>query len=134
MKLVHYKHEKHFEELSKWLKFWRWEKRIIPEIFSDIGYLITSEDDKPLCVGWLYTTNSLLSSIEWVVANPYEDKVVVDTGLDFLIECLSQRAIKEGSRMVMTTLKSPALAKRLKGLGFIKSGDSLMQYVRLKWQ
>jgi len=125
--------EENFKEFTKWWEFWRWKDRVDPQILSDIGFVI-EKDGLNLCAGWLYTTNSLIASIEFIVANPFAPKEEVNISLDFLIECLSQRALKEGKRLVMTTINNPALAKRLEKLGYVESGKDLKQYMRLKWR
>lgn len=133
MKLRDYKGKEDFEEFKRWWEFWRWKDRVDPQILSDIGFVI-EKDGLNICAGWLYTTNSLIASIEFIVANPFAPKEDVDEGLDFLLECLSQRALKEGKRLVMTTINNPSLAKRLEKLGYVESGANLKQYMRLKWQ
>jgi hypothetical protein len=133
MKLRDYKGKEDFEEFKRWWEFWRWKDRVDPQILSDIGFVI-EKDGLNICAGWLYTTNSLIASIEFIVANPFAPKEDVDEGLDFLLECLSQRALKEGKRLVMTTINNPSLAKRLERLGYVESGANLKQYMRLKWQ
>lgn len=122
-----------FEELNKWLDFWRWKDRIIKEVLPDIGYLI-EKDGVNLCAGWLYTTNSLVALVEPVVSNPFAEKKDRDEGLDFLIECLGQRALKEGKRIVMTTVNNPSLIKRLERLGYTETAKGLKQFVRTEWQ
>ena len=133
MKLRDYKGKEDFEEFKRWWEFWRWKDRVDPQILSDIGFVI-EKDGLNICAGWLYTTNSLIASIEFIVANPFAPKEDVDGGLDFLLECLSQRALKEGKRLVMTTINNLSLAKRLEKLGYVESGANLKQYMRLKWQ
>ena len=133
MKLRDYKGEDDFKEFTKWWEFWRWKDRVDPQILSDIGFVI-EKDGFYLCAGWLYTTNSLIASLEFIVANPFAPREDVDKGLDFLFECLSQRALKEGKRLIMTTINSPSLAKRLEKLGYVESGANLKQFIRLKWQ
>jgi hypothetical protein len=133
LELRDYKGEEDFTEFKRWWEFWRWKDRVTQEILSDIGYVV-EKDGLPLCAGFLYTTNSLIASIEWVVSNPFAQKEDVAEGLDFLLECLCQRALKEEKRLIMTTINSPTLAKRLEKLGFVMSGENLKQYIRLKWQ
>lgn len=132
-KLRDFNGEEDFTEFKKWWEFWRWKDRVNPDILSDIGYVV-EKDGLAICAGWLYTTNSLVASIEWVVVNPYAQKEDMTEGLDFLLECLSQRALKEEKRLIMTTINSPTLAKRLEKLGFIMTGENLKQFIRLKWQ
>lgn len=132
LELRDYKGEKDFTELKRWWEFWRWKDRVDPRILSDIGYVV-EEKGIPLCVGWLYTSNSLIANLNFITANPFEDKKKVSKSLDFLIECLSQRALKEGARAIMTTVSNKNLAKRIKKLGFIDNGGNLTHFIRLKW-
>ena len=132
MKLRDYKGKEDLEQVKTWWEFWRWGDRVDPIILSDIGYVI-EKDGLDLCVGWLYTTNSLMASLNLITANPFAPKKDINEGLDFLIECLSQRALKEGSRAIMSTVSNPGLAKRLKRLGFVDNGGELTHYIRLKW-
>jgi hypothetical protein len=107
--------------------------RVTPEILSDIGYVVEKKGEA-LCAGWLYTTNSTIASIEFVVSNPFSAQTDTDIALDFLIECLSQRALKEDKRLITSTINSTILAKRLVELGFVEGSRDLKQYIRLKWQ
>lgn len=132
MILKEFKAEEHFEELANWWIFWRWYAHPQPIMFSDIGYVVEC-DGQNICAGWLYTTNSTIASIEWVVSNPYTPREVNDKCLDFLIECLSQRALKEGSKVVITSIKKEVLGKRLERLGFIKGDSDITQYSRIEW-
>jgi hypothetical protein len=136
MKLEDFNPVDHFPELKTWWAFWRWSGRvsldILPDILPDIGYVV-EKDGTNLCAGWLYTTNSTISFVEFIVSNPFAPKETVDTALDFLIECLSQRALNEGGRAITTTINSKTLAKRIGRLGFEPTGENLTQYVRVKW-
>lgn len=122
----------HFEEVSSWWKFWRWNAHPTPQILSDIGYIV-EKDGLNLCAGWLYTTNSCIASMEFLIGNPFADRETRSDALDFLIECLGQRCLKEGKISFMTNIKNPALAKRLTRLGFIAGDTELKQFIRIKW-
>ena len=121
----------HFEEVSSWWKFWRWNAHPTPQILSDIGYIV-EKDGLNLCAGWLYTTNSVLGSMEYIISNPFADKKVRSDALDFLIECLFQRNLKEGKLVFMTSIKNESLAKRLVKLGFLEGDQNIKQFIRVK--
>lgn len=132
LKLRDFNIKKDIGTVKSWWAFWRWADRVDPQILSDIGYVI-EKDGEDLCVGWLYTTNSLVANLNFITSNPHADRQEVDLALDFLIECLSQRALKEGSRLVAITVSSNALKKRIKRLGFVGNGGELTHFVRLAW-
>lgn len=121
--------DRDFDVFMTWWRKWRWGDRVSKEILPDIGYVI-EKNNIALCGGFLYTTNSLLASIEWVVSNPFADKRDTDKALDYLIECLYMKALKEGKKIVMTTIKNDAFAMRLKMLGFSQTDKGLTQYIR----
>ena len=125
--------EKDLEMVKQWWEFWRWRDRVDPQILSDIGYII-EKDGQSLCVGWLYTTNSLVANLNFITVNPHSDRKLSSEALDFLIECLCQRALKEGSRAISITISNPSLANRIKRLGFVDNGGALTHYIRLKWE
>ena len=131
--LKEFKADKHFQEVSSWWKFWRWNAHPTPEVLSDIGYII-EKDGMNLCAGWLFTTNSCIGSMEYIIGNPYADTELRGRALDFLIECLAQRNLKEGKKVFMTNIKNEALAKRLLRLGFLQGDTNIKQFVRVKWQ
>ncbi len=123
----------HFEDVATWWKFWRWNAHPTPEILSDIGYII-EKDGLNLCAGWLYTTNSNIGSMEYLIGNPFADRALRGDALDFLIECLAQRNMKEGKRILLTNIKHEALAKRILNLGFLAGDQNLKQFVKVTWQ
>jgi hypothetical protein len=132
MNLLDFNVQDHYTEVERWWEFWRWKGRVCAEALSDIGYVV-EKNGILLCAGWLYTTNSLVACLNFITANPYAQKEDVSEGLDFLIECLSQRGLKEGKRIIMSTVNNKNLAKRLGRLGFLENGNNLTHYTRLKW-
>lgn len=127
--LKDFKAEEHFEEVSTWWKFWRWTEHPTPALLSTIGYIV-EKDGLNLCAGWLYTTNSCIGSMEFLIANPFADSEIRGDALDFLIECLHQRNLKEGKALFMTNIKHEALAKRLLKLGFLAGDANLQQFLK----
>jgi hypothetical protein len=120
----------HFEELAAWWKFWRWTNHPVPGMLSDIGYVVEL-DGVNICAGWLYTTNSLIGSMEFIVSNPHVEAALRSQALDFLIEQLSKRNTKEGKRVFMTSIKNEALAKKLIKLGFTMGDSGIKQFVKV---
>jgi len=119
-------------EIKKWWEYWRWSDRVHPDILSNAGFIV-SKDNKNLCVGWLYTSNSPVANLNLITANPFEDKKLVDESLNFLIECLSRTALQMGYKIIMTTISNKAFGKRLTKLGFTNTKGTLTHYLRTSW-
>lgn len=128
-KLKTFEADQHFEEVSTWWKFWRWSQHPTPLTLSDIGYIV-EKDGVNLCAGWLFTTNSCVGSMEYIISNPFVEDNLRDEALDFLIECLYQRNKKEGKLIFMTNIKSEPLARRLIRLGFLEGDRDIRQFIR----
>ena len=122
--------EKNFEEVSAWWRFWRWTNHPVPGLLSDIGFIVEL-NGLNICAGWLYTTNSLIGSMEFVVSNPHADRDIRSKGLDFLINALFQKNLEVGKKIFMTNIKNEALAKKLLKLGFIAGDSNMQQFVKV---
>lgn len=127
--LKEFKADEHFQEVSSWWKFWRWNAHPTPQLMSDIGFIVECKGLN-LCAGWLYLTNSAYGSMEFVVSNPFADSELRSRALDFLIESIYLRNKAEGKLIFMTNIKNEALAKRLLKLGFIPGDTGLKQFLR----
>jgi hypothetical protein len=123
--------EKHFAEVSTWWKFWRWTEHPTPVILSDIGFIVEAEGVN-ICAGWLYLTNSIIGSMEFLVSNPFVDRKLRSEALDFLINSINHRSEQEGKIVFMTNINNEALAKRLLTLGFIAGDKGNQQFIRAK--
>ena len=113
--LKDFKAEEHFEEVSTWWKFWRWTNHPTPALLSTIGYIV-EKDGLILCAGWLYTTNSGMAFIEFVVKNPFAEED--NSSVLFLIEHLFQRAVAEGAVIAWSVHKNNFLATMLEQCAF----------------
>jgi len=123
--------DQHFKTVASWWKFWRWTAHPTPAVLSDIGYVV-EKDGLDLCAGWLYTTNSVIGSMEYVIGNPFANSEIRSEALDFLIECLFQRNLKEGKSVFITNIKNESLAKRLVKLGFLEGDQNIKQFIWVK--
>ena len=56
--------------LVEWWKDWSWEsptKDFLPENGS--GGLMVMDNDIPVCAGFMYTTNSAVAWVDWIISN-----------------------------------------------------------------
>ena len=66
--------EEDYEIICEWWRWWRWtpvERELLPN--NGTGGFMVHSNNVDICAGFLYTTNSNLCHIEWIVSN-YEIK------------------------------------------------------------
>ena len=111
--------------LIGWWKDWKWSpppKDMLPSIG-----VIVYDCDTPVCAGFLYTTNSKASWLEFIVSNfNYKDKEKREEAIILLISTLSEIAKLNKFEYIYTSLKSKSLIDKYEKCGFIK-GDSNCQ-------
>lgn len=111
--------------LLGWWSDWGWvapEKDMLPE--NGTGGIIIFCDDVPVCSGFLYTTNSGIAWVEFIVSNKnFTNRSVRLNALNLLINSLSNVAKTAGHKYAYTILKNQSLMNRFKDTGYIK-GDS----------
>ena len=77
--------------LVGWWKDWGWvapAKDFLPE--DGQGGLIVFDGDEPVCAGFMYTTNSKLACVDWIISSrTYRKKPTRKECLDLLIYALT---------------------------------------------
>lgn len=104
--------------LATWWKAHKWP--VIPAVtLPATGVVIYSDKDVPVCAGFLYTTDSVLGILEWVVSNPaFDEKPARSEAVDLLIEELLWRAKHRGIKAIYSFVKNERLMKRYVDAGF----------------
>lgn len=100
------------------------------DMLPDLG-LISIIDDKPVCAGFLYTSNSRTVWMEWVIADPTIDKETRNIALEQLIDNLLTLAESKGAKYVVTSVMHPKLIERLEQKGFIKTDESMQNMLKV---
>lgn len=105
--------KKDYETLCKWWDAWKWPS--IPEKFlSDIG--IISNDT---AAGFLYTTNSAIAWIEWLVSDPLVPATRRSDAVDEVIMMLTEIAVARDFKAIFTSTNKDSLEQRLVKHGFV---------------
>lgn len=89
-----------------------------PEHLSTTGIVVEVED-KPVCAGFLYKTDSKICILEFVVCDPGAAKKARDQGLSHLIEEVKIWAVKEGYTLIYNSSKFGKFINRLQDAGFV---------------
>lgn len=118
--------DKDYDLAAAWWKDHGWDaipKMCLPDLGATVLY-----DGSPVCVGFLYTSNSAIVSMEHIVADKAAKPRVIAFGLDLLIENLLSLTPK-GS-VVVAWLKHQGLLKKYLRHGFIKGDTGMISVVR----
>lgn len=95
---------------------------VVPQVCLPKTGLVVYHGDQPVCLGFLYSTDSAISWIEFMVTNPEAGLRSRVEGLDKLIKDLVQIAYEKGAKTIFTSSDNPSLIKKLGDHGF-KVGD-----------
>ena len=111
--------------LVGWWKDWGWEppaKDFLPD--SGTGGIIVYDGDVPVCAGFIYTTNSSASWVDWIVSNKnYRKKPERKNAIMLLINTLTMSCELSGSKYIYALIKHEGLCSVYEDVGYIK-GDS----------
>jgi hypothetical protein len=111
--------------LVKWWNDWAWvapQRDFLPE--NGTGGLIVFDGDEPVCAGYMYTTNSGVAWVDWIVSSKtYRTKPTRKECIDLLIYTLTNICKNSGHKYVYALIKNKNLVSTYENFGYIK-GDS----------
>ena len=126
-----------YDTLVEWWKFWRFcppTQEVLPDNGLS-GIVVTDDDDKPICAGFLYYTNSPIAWIEFIVSNPdVKDKKIRHDSLVFLIKELSAIALSNNRKVIYSSLKNENLMNKYVECGFQKGGSNTTEMIKSTWE
>ena len=129
--MLAYKHikEEDFENIEKWLKFWKPNDIFIRDMYPSTGLVIyDSYTNTDLYVGFVWLTNSKLAPIGFTVRNPYT-KIKNKQTLKLLINGLFLYAKELGYDYVISETESEHLKNVFESLGMIKTSSGVSEYI-----
>lgn len=130
---VRYINDKDYDTICGWWKSHNMKpisKNILPD--NGRGGIIVSYDGINVCAGFLYLTNSDVSSIEFVVTNKnFKKNKVKNKCLDELFIQLIKLAKDSGSSIIFTSIRNKNIQKKSLELGFICSDEKINNYIKI---
>jgi len=115
---------KDYEIICEWWK--EYDYPIVPlDCLPKNGLIIEN-----LCAGFLYSTDSALCWLEFVVGNPKATKEERSKGLDELIEGLVVLAKTKEFKYALASVEHPNLKDKVKKLGFMETNTCMSNFVR----
>ena len=110
--------------LVGWWKDWGWQapaKDFLPE--NGEGGLMVMLDNKPVCAGFIYITNSKVGWIEWVISDK-NHREKRKSSLSVLIENLTLVSKKNGMKYIFANNNNRFLIETYLNLDFKKGNIS----------
>lgn len=129
--MLTYRHvkEEDFENIEKWLNFWKPNDIFIRDMYPSTGLVIyDSYTNTDLYVGFVWLTNSKLAPIGFTVRNPYT-KIKNKQTLELLISGLFLYAKELGYDYVISEAESEHLKNVFESLGMINTSNGVSEYI-----
>jgi hypothetical protein len=117
--------ENDWETLCSWWEQWpNWvpvPKHMLPE--NGTGGFMVEKNNKPIVAGFLYTTNSKVAWVEWVVSDPTYRESDRKEALELLIKGIENVAKNSGFQVILSIGRSRGLIEVHKKLGYTIDKD-----------
>jgi hypothetical protein len=119
-------HNDYEDILVEWWKDWGWEappeRDFLPQ--DGKGGVIVYDDNIPVCAGFIYSTNSRIAWITWIISNKKYKNRNKKKSLDMLISTLETISKNKGHKYMFTNNNHPALIKYFSNAGYVKGTTS----------
>ena len=110
--------------LLKWWQDWGWEaptKDFLPDDAK--GGIIVLDEEEPICAGFIYTTNSKVAWVDWIISNKeYRKKPQRAEAISLLVDTLTNICRNTGHKYVYALIKHQSLIETYKQIGYTE-GD-----------
>lgn len=123
-----------YETLVYWWNNWsEWEnaappKEMLPE--NGKGGIMIHKKSSEICAGFIYTTNSKIAWLEFVISNPNYREQDRKEAIALLINNLCAIAKNLGFKAVFTSVKNPFLINHFQKTGFSKDSKQSTEMVK----
>lgn len=119
--------------LVGWWNAWGWEppqKDFLPE--NGKGGVCVFEDTIPICAGFLYTTNSGVAWVDWIISNKeYNKKPHRQQAISLLVDTLTNIAKKTGHKYSYALIKHKGLIDTYKSLGYVEGDKYTTEMIKV---
>jgi len=119
--------------LVGWWEDWKWEapkKDFLPD--DGKGGIMILDEGIPVCAGFIYTTNSKVAWVDWIISNKnYRKKPRRSEAIKLLVETLTNISKKTGHKYSYALIKHPGLISTYEKLGYIKGDGYTGEMIKL---
>lgn len=121
------------EILLDWWNDWGWtppKKNFLPN--NGAGGLMVLDGDVPICAGFLYTTNSDVAWVDWIISNKqYRKKPQRENAIGLLIETLTGTCKRLNFKYSYALIKHRGLIETYKKLGYIEADSYTQEMIKV---
>lgn len=119
--------------LVGWWKDWGWtppEKDFLPG--DGTAGIMVLDEEVPVCAGFMYTTNSKVAWIDWIVSNKeYRKKPHRKEALLLLVDTLTNISKNTEHKYAYALIKHNSLIDTYKELGYIKGDEYTGEMIKV---
>ena len=111
--------------LFKWWDSWGFKpppRDFLPD--GGTGGLLISDNETPVCAGFIYMTNSKISWINWIISNKEYKNKNRNSAIKTLLKQLIDTAINSDAYYVFASNNNKFLINKFTDLGFVKGSKS----------
>ena len=118
--------------LVGWWKDWGWQPPPVDFLPDEgRGGLMILHEEKPICAGFMYMTNSKVSWVDWIISDKkIEDTKLKHEAVKFLIAVLTNICQDNGSVYIYALLKNDNLIKTYEELGYTKGDINATEMIK----
>jgi hypothetical protein len=119
--------------LLKWWQDWGWEppqREFLPD--DGKGGIIVLDEDEPICAGFMYTTNSKVAWVDWIISSKtYRKKPQRKEAILLLVDTLTNICRNTGHKYTYALIKSQSLIDTYKELGYVKGDGYIGEMIKV---
>lgn len=119
--------------LCDWWRSWGWqpvERDFLPD--EGKGGIMVCDDEEPVCAGYMYTTNSKVAWVDWIISSDtYRKKPQRKEAIKLLIETLTSICKNTGHKYCYALLKNPSLIETYESIGYVKGDSKINEMIKL---
>lgn len=119
--------------LVQWWRNWGWEpieREFLPD--DGRGGLIVLDDEEPVCAGFVYTTNSKVAWVDWIVSSDtYRKKPQRKEAIKLLVETLTNICRNTGHKYSYALIKNNSLIETYEDLGYVKGDKYTIEMIKV---
>ncbi len=118
--------------LNGWWQDWGWEppqKDFLPD--DGMGGVIVLDEDEPVCAGFMYTTNSKVAWVDWIISSKTYRKPERKEAILLLVDTLTNICRNTGHKYVYALIKHQSVIGAYEKLGYIKGDGYTSEMIKV---
>jgi hypothetical protein len=118
--------------LVGWWKDWGWEppqRDFLPD--DGKGGIIVFEGEEPICAGFIYTTNSKVAWVDWIISNKEYRGGNRKEAISLLVNKLTNICRNTGHKYSYALIKNKSLIGTYEELGYIKGDEYTGEMIKV---